>query len=71
MAAGDVVMVATDGLLEVCDRQEQEYGVEPLKRIPEESGRGSLEALAESILGNVRAFGKQSNDQTLLLIRRL
>ena len=71
VAAGDVIVVATDGVLEVCDPKEQEYGVEPLKRIVEENGRGPLEQLAERILSSVRNFGKQSDDQTLLLIRRL
>ncbi len=71
VAAGDVIVVATDGVLEVCDQSEQEFGVEPLKRMVGEGGRGSLEKLAETILGEVRKYGKQSDDQTLLLIRRL
>lgn len=67
---GDLILVATDGVLEVCDQRQQEFGVEPLKAIVETDGRGRLTDLAETILTRVRQFGTQSDDQTLLLIRR-
>jgi len=42
-----------------------------LKKIVVEDGCRPLETLAGTILSSVRGFGKQSDDQTLLLIRRL
>lgn len=63
--------VATDGILEVCDQAEQEYGIERLEAgMIRDPGR-PLEAVAESILADVGRFGRQADDQTLLLIRRV
>jgi serine phosphatase RsbU (regulator of sigma subunit) len=63
--------VATDGVLEVCDKQEEEFGIERVERAIAADGRGPLEELAGVILRSARAFGKQVDDQTLLVIRRL
>jgi serine phosphatase RsbU (regulator of sigma subunit) len=71
LAPGDLVAVATDGVLEVCNRDGEEFGIERVERAIEADARGGLEGLAESILRSARAFGKQADDQTLLLIRRL
>ena len=71
VAPGDVLAVATDGILEVCDQAEQEYGIERLEAgMMRDPGR-PLEAIAESILADVGRFGRQADDQTLLLIRRV
>jgi serine phosphatase RsbU (regulator of sigma subunit) len=32
-ASGDLVVVATDGILEVCNKPGEEYGVERLKEV--------------------------------------
>jgi hypothetical protein len=68
---GDLLVVATDGVLEVCDRAELEYGIERVERAIAADARGPLKEMAGTILENARAFGKQVDDQTLLLIRRL
>jgi Stage II sporulation protein E (SpoIIE) len=68
---GDLLVVATDGVLEVCDKQEEEFGIERVERAIAADGRGPLEELAGVILRSARAFGKQVDDQTLLIIRRL
>jgi len=71
LASGDLVAVATDGVLEVCNREGEEFGIERVERAIEADARGGLEGLAGTILEGARGFGKQVDDQTLLLIRRL
>jgi serine phosphatase RsbU (regulator of sigma subunit) len=71
LSAGDLVVVATDGVLEVCDRQEQEFGIERVERAITADARAPLKELAATILGSARGFGKQIDDQTLLMIRRI
>jgi sigma-B regulation protein RsbU (phosphoserine phosphatase) len=71
LAAGDLVVVATDGVLEVCDRQEEEFGIERLERAIEAEALAPLEQIADRILRGARSFGPQVDDQTLLVIRRL
>lgn len=71
LAAGDVLVVATDGVLEVCNRQEEEFGIERLTQTIEEGVRMPLPDLADAILDRARAFGRQQDDQTLLIIRQL
>jgi hypothetical protein len=67
---GDLLVVATDGVLEVSDKREEEFGVERLEQTIEANARGPLPDLAHAILEKARAFGKQTDDQTLLVIRR-
>lgn len=71
VAGGDLLVVATDGVLEVCDRGGQEFGIERVEQAVAVDPRGSLETLAAGILKRARAFGRQEDDQTLLLIRRI
>lgn len=71
LAPGDLLVVATDGVLEVCNRQQQEFGIERVERAIDTDAQAPLDSMAQSILGNARAFGKQIDDQTLLMIRRL
>lgn len=68
---GDLLVVATDGVLEVCDKRGEEFGIERVEQAIAGDARGSLEGLAQTILTRARAFGKQADDQTLLVIRRL
>ena len=67
---GDVLAAITDGLTEVFDRQGQELGLdgfaEALRLVAD---RPLMQAHA-SLLDTVRRFGSQTDDQTLLLMRR-
>ena len=71
LGPGDLLVVATDGVLEVCDRQGQEFGIERVERAIASDAHAALPELAGTILATARAFGKQVDDQTLLLIRRV
>ncbi len=68
---GDLLVVATDGILEVCDGTEEEWGVERLKDEIARNAKASLPELAAKILEVARSFGKQVDDQTLLIVRCL
>lgn len=70
-APGDVIVVATDGILEVADKGGEEYGVERLKDVIALNARDALPVLAGKILAAARSFGKQFDDQTILVVRRL
>ena len=71
MESSDLLVVATDGILEVCDKGGEEFGVERLEEAIAAHARAPLPELAEKILADARIFGKQIDDQTLLLIRCL
>lgn len=67
---GDLLVVATDGVLEICDKKEEEFGVERLQQAIAANARRPLPELTQAILDKACAFGKQTDDQTLLVIRR-
>jgi serine phosphatase RsbU (regulator of sigma subunit) len=70
-APGDLFVVATDGILEVADKRGDEFGVERLNDIIAAGPNDPLAQLAARILTAARRFGRQLDDQTLLLVRCL
>jgi len=74
MGEGDVVLIATDGILEVNSRvkaqAEDQFGVEALEAVLARNAELALPELAELVLTTVRSYGRQLDDQTLLLVRR-
>jgi sigma-B regulation protein RsbU (phosphoserine phosphatase) len=68
---GDLLVVATDGILEVANKPGEEFGVERLKEVIAANAHGALPQLAEKILAAASRFGRQFDDQTILLVRRL
>jgi serine phosphatase RsbU (regulator of sigma subunit) len=74
MQTGDIVVIATDGILEVNSSEKAgrgaEFGVEALEGLVTENARRPLPEMAAAILNVVRKYGKQLDDQTLLLVRR-
>jgi serine phosphatase RsbU (regulator of sigma subunit) len=71
MERGDLVVVATDGILEVCDKRQEEFGIERVKLVIGANSGDALPELATKILESARLYGKQIDDQTILLIRCL
>jgi serine phosphatase RsbU (regulator of sigma subunit) len=71
MSPGDLLVVATDGILEVANKPGEEFGVDRLKDVIAANARAALPEVAEKILAAVRQFGSQFDDQTILLVRRL
>ena len=70
-APGDLIVITTDGVLEVCNGKDLEFGPDKLQFLVIENIKEPLPALANRILDATRAWGKQEDDQTLLLIRVL
>jgi hypothetical protein len=70
-ASGDLLVVATDGILEVSNQSGEEFGGERLKDTITTNGNASPASLAQSILDAARAFGPQLDDQTILIVRCL
>jgi sigma-B regulation protein RsbU (phosphoserine phosphatase) len=71
LLTGDLLIVATDGILEVGNKSEEEFGLERLKSVIAANTQAPLADLAGQILGAAQAFGKQVDDQTILIVRRL
>lgn len=69
---GDILAIVTDGLTEVADKQENELGIEALQAVLLESARraASLPELLNALLERASRHGKQTDDQTVLLVRR-
>ena len=64
-------VVETDGILEVVNKDGEEYGVERLEDVIAANATVALPELAGKIFAAVRAFGRQFDDQTVLIVRRL
>jgi Stage II sporulation protein E (SpoIIE) len=71
VASGDLLVVATDGILEVCNKPQEEFGVERLKQVIAANAKDPLPELAARILAAARGFGHQLDDQTILIVRCL
>ena len=71
VASGDLLVVATDGILEVCNKPQEEFGVERLKQVIAANAKDPLPELAARILAAARGFGQQLDDQTVLIVRCL
>ena len=68
---GDVFLVLTDGLIEVFDRSDREFGMEGVRATLAGNARSPLPQLEEALLTASRAHGTQLDDQSLILIRVL
>ena len=68
--AGDLLVLLTDGLVEVFDRRDHEFGLERAKKLIAAEAARPLAEIADRLVAAARAHGRQLDDQTLLLIRR-
>jgi serine phosphatase RsbU (regulator of sigma subunit) len=68
---GDLLALVSDGLMEVFDRHDEDYGLDRLKRsLAANAGRPLRDAF-DAIVADVRRHGTQLDDQSLLLVRVL
>lgn len=67
--AGDVLLLLTDGLTEVFDKNGNEMGIEPVKDALKKSATQDLDKLSAGIREVALNFGKQIDDQTMLIVR--
>ncbi len=70
---GDVLVCATDGVLEARDRKGEEFGTERLLRIVREAEDAGAAALADRIMEAAERFGagRDGDDRTVVVIRRV
>ena len=68
---GDLLAVVTDGFTEVFDSKQREIGMETFKSMLLESAEKPLPEIYRDLRADTMKFGKQTDDQTMLLIRRL
>jgi phosphoserine phosphatase RsbU/P len=66
----DLLALITDGLIEVFDAKDDEFGLERMKGVLAENAVRPLPEIADGLVAAARAHGAQLDDQTLLLIRR-
>ncbi|HXH07115.1 MAG TPA: PP2C family protein-serine/threonine phosphatase [Vicinamibacterales bacterium] len=67
---GDLLVLVTDGLVEVFDAADREFGLERLKSVLAAHRSAPLSHLGQTMLETVRRHGAQLDDQTWLFIRR-
>jgi len=69
--AGDLLAIITDGFTEVFDSEEREIGMDDFKLALVNCAENPLPEIYSELRARTLKFGKQSDDQTMLLIRRL
>jgi len=67
--SGDVLLLLTDGFSEVFDVNGAELGLEPIKGAFLKVADRPLPEIFESLRSLSLRFGKQEDDQTILLVR--
>ena len=68
-SSGDIAVLLTDGLTEVRDERDEEYGLERIKQLIKKHAAQPLKVICEALLAEAREFGKQTDDQSVLLVR--
>jgi hypothetical protein len=67
----DILLLLTDGIMEAADRDGDELGIEPVKAVLRENPDMPLPDMFRKIRALATSFGKQTDDQTMLLVRRV
>jgi ABC-type uncharacterized transport system ATPase subunit len=65
----DKELYPTDGLPEVTDANDEQFGLERISEIMARNAEGSLADLTETLFAAVRRYGRQTDDETLVLVR--
>jgi phosphoserine phosphatase RsbU/P len=70
-AAGDILLILTDGFTEVFDKKQNEFGLEALKSAFLEDTDLPLDEIFRRLRAITTDYGAQADDQTMLLVRYL
>jgi serine phosphatase RsbU (regulator of sigma subunit) len=65
----DLFLMMTDGISEVPNAKDEEFGLERLEQLLRNNAAQPLPQLWELIMGEVKRHGVQQDDQTMLLLR--
>ncbi len=68
-AARDLFLVVSDGMTEVFNEKDEEFGLTRLQQVLTKHAAESLPELCGLIMGEVRRHGPQQDDQSMLLLR--
>ena len=68
---GDLLLITSDGIIETLDSQGNEFGIQRLEGILLQEISSPLPQIAQILLSAASSFGKQADDQTVLLVRVL
>lgn len=69
-APGDVFLVLTDGITEVFDARDEEFGLERVADVLAQNATLPLPELEVKLLAAARAHGTPHDDQSVILVRR-
>ena len=67
----DLFILLTDGITETTDKKDEDFGMEKVKQIILNNRHDELSQIYEKINNKLALFGKQNDDQSILLIRCL
>jgi len=65
----DLFLLLTDGITEVVNQRDEEFGLARLERLLTQYAAQPLSRIWELVMGEVRQHGAQHDDQSLLLLR--
>jgi serine phosphatase RsbU (regulator of sigma subunit) len=71
LKTGEMLAIVTDGLTEVFNKKVEEAGDGYIRMILVKEHESPLELIANHLLAEANAWGARSDDQSLLLVRRL
>jgi len=66
---GDLLVAVSDGFLEVASRASEDFGWERFERLVVRNAKEPLQRIAERLVEETARFGRQEDDQSILLIR--
>ena len=66
---GDLFLLFTDGITEVVNEQDEEFGLARLERLLCQHAAQPLPQIWEMVMREVKLYGPQQDDQSLLLLR--
>lgn len=69
-APGDMFVLMTDGLLEITNAQDEEFGMAGVTSVVAAHGGEPLKRIHEALLAAAKRHGQPADDQSLLLVRR-
>jgi serine phosphatase RsbU (regulator of sigma subunit) len=69
ICSGDLLLVFTDGLVEIVNSKSEEFGWSRLRAVVERNQDNSLKSISEAVFEEGIRWGKATDDRTLLLVR--
>jgi hypothetical protein len=69
LGLGDLLVIVSDGLLEIENRKGEQFGLERLEQLVARNALEPLTRIVERMIEETSRFGNQQDDQTVLLVR--